>query len=193
MSYFRCEHNSIYYPFGKGGKERLQAHLSNDSSFQSVPYLSLPITNECGGFSESQNKEIIEELYSPAIISRPQSESAKILNELCDAVLNSVFQQQMQSLTIPSVSVVDQGKRIRIRYFTTTQASEYILTAEELKRYEASTGTIRKESNSSSGNTIDRLELKGMYGIGITWSDGAVDIYPYHILRLIIDQKSSVA
>ncbi len=52
MAYFRCEHGSRYFPFGRGGREKLLGGLSSALSgdallrLQSCPMRSLPLVAE---------------------------------------------------------------------------------------------------------------------------------------------------
>lgn len=75
---------------------------------------------------------------------------------------------------------------LRLRYFTASSASEHNLAVEQLRGVDPATGKGREIVLKSSTVSIARLELKGRYGVGITWSDGASEIYSYSVLRELV-------
>lgn len=74
------------------------------------------------------------------------------------------------------------GSGLRLRYFEATDNSEFRVPISALKAIDPSNGNSR-EVKSSNKLTIDRVEMKGQYGVGVTWSDGLVDIYRYDVLK----------
>jgi Mrp family chromosome partitioning ATPase len=124
MSFFKCEHNSVYYPFGKGGRKKLIQSLREQKTvtniqeitedIEKVPYFALPLCMEGAGMkltkttesekNNNDNKKPLEEeddqmelLSSPLVVSFPESESAKVYRSLSDAVINQIFQLQINA------------------------------------------------------------------------------------------------
>lgn len=62
-------------------------------------------------------------------------------------------------------------------------SSESTIPVEALKIVHPRTGMAQTDIKVPSNLRIERIELKGLYGIGVSWSDGQVDIYPYDVLK----------
>ncbi len=75
------------------------------------------------------------------------------------------------------------GSKLRVRYFGSNDTTEYLIPATDLRNIDPSTGNARVEKTNARNVTISRLEIKGIYGVGITWSDGQVDIYRFNVLK----------
>lgn len=180
MSHFDCEHGTRYYPFGRGGRDRLLKELFQQQSqsliedISSCPYHSLPLIID--------NSDDSSEQKPPIVVTSPDSDAAKVYKSLAENMILELFRQQGQTTLIPSVSLEAQGKVLRLRYFTASSASEHNLNAEQLRGVDPATGKPR-EIPVKSSVSIARMELKGHYGVGITWSDGASEIYSYSVLR----------
>jgi hypothetical protein len=130
MSFFKCEHNSVYYPFGKGGRKKLIQSLREQKTvtnieeitedIEKVPYFALPLCMEGAGMKMTKTNESeknnngndnkkplgdkeeadddqMELLSSPLVVSFPESESAKVYHSLSDAIINQVFQLQINA------------------------------------------------------------------------------------------------
>lgn len=71
-----------------------------------------------------------------------------------------------------------------MRYFGSTDSSEYSIPVQALKKIEPNTGNLLVgDLKISPAIAIQRIEMKGLYGVGVTWSDGQVDIYRYDVLK----------
>lgn len=95
MSYFKCEHGSEYYPFGKGGKDRISKYLQeNSSSFEDAPYVRLPLFMD---LSDDANSRV------PLVIRHPESEVARNMKQLCDEMIAALF---LQSISVAQVRCI---------------------------------------------------------------------------------------
>lgn len=88
------------------------------------------------------------------------------------------------------MDVRDEGRTLRLCYFSMAGNQEVLLPASALRAVDPSNGVKLSDHkqetshiNRLSNVTITRSELKGMYGVSITWSDQRVDIYRYDVLR----------
>lgn len=75
------------------------------------------------------------------------------------------------------------GRGLRLCYFGSVDSSESRIPVEALKVVHPRTGLAQADIKVPSNLKIERIELKGLYGIGVSWSDGQVDIYPYDVLK----------
>jgi Mrp family chromosome partitioning ATPase len=111
MAYFVCRHGEKYFPFGCGGKEKLLAELSkqssadgdNDADTESHgwPYHQVPLTMEGSGLQmdESSSPNYVN---LPAVISAPSSETAGAYKSLADSVIDQLFKQQTEASMVSS-------------------------------------------------------------------------------------------
>lgn len=72
---------------------------------------------------------------------------------------------------------------MRLRYFGSIDSSESTIPVDALKIVHPRTGLAQDDVKIPPNLKIERIELKGLYGIGVSWSDGQVDIYPYDVLK----------
>ena len=101
MSYFECRHGERYYPFGKGGRERLLQSLLKVSGssrgktkvgsgldrLRVCPMHSLPLTEEVSHEANVEN----EDISAPVVIRLPQSSAATTFARLADDVIVEVM------------------------------------------------------------------------------------------------------
>lgn len=87
-------------------------------------------------------------------------------------------------MQIPSVYHDRTANGLRLRYFTATKAMEYFLPSETLRQRDPKTGELLSRSTSSASSPIVKIDLKGVYGVGVSWSDRS-DIYSYDTLKEI--------
>lgn len=96
MSYFKCSHGTTYYPFGRGGKDRISGYLkSQDSSFHEAPHFQLPLFMELSNDEDSQ---------VPIVARHPQSEVAAEIRKLSSEMICSLFKQ---SIAIAQVTLYE--------------------------------------------------------------------------------------
>lgn len=76
---------------------------------------------------------------------------------------------------------------MKLRYFTNSGAFEYSLSSLQLRSRDAKTGAKLSSSLAAADMPIESIDFKGTYGVGIKWKD-RVDIYPYDILKLIVEE-----
>jgi hypothetical protein len=130
MAYFTCEHGSKYFPFGKGGREKLLRGLSGAGSQSSgnvldqlmtCPMQSLPLVlepevtegwhgvlglDEC--HSGCDHDESVKtngfgfdnEFVAPVVLREPQSESTLIYHMLASDVLSEIFKAQTEAILV---------------------------------------------------------------------------------------------
>jgi DUF971 family protein len=200
MAYFDCDLGKRYYPFGRGGRDRVLAKLdtiANDilpantnegtrRRIQECPFVCIPLAA-----SISLNTEGV----SPVVVKRePACDVSAIYDGLVDDAVSEMFKLYVEARTIPHVSHVQSREGILLRYFTPSQATEYFIPSAELRQRDPKTGKKRVESDEDIA--VKRLsaqpvafDLKGNYGVSIIWDDGHfADIYPYDVLRLIAEE-----
>lgn len=78
-----------------------------------------------------------------------------------------------------------------LRYFTPSQAVEYLIPHEELRVRDPNTGKVVRGEDKQKYKDITpvKFDSKGNYGVGIVWSDGHyADIFKYDVLKSIADE-----
>lgn len=81
-----------------------------------------------------------------------------------------------------------------LRYFGPKSAEELLVPQEELRNRDPRSGNLLTSSATKTTTTavIQRLSLRGRYGIGIEWSDGRhEDIFSFEALRRIALEVAS--
>lgn len=190
MSYFKCKLGNVYHPFGKGGKEKLIEKLNLLSSstvvgpsdtvdtIKKVTYHSLPLRDkvaeaENGGMNvEEQFKSIAEDMVA------------------------ELFRQRFSAEALPDLRYETQ-RGLVLRYFSSTEASEYVIPSYELRWRDPLTGRRLPQSRATStpiaadGDEVQIVDIdqQGHYGVRFFWNDGhSGDIFPYDILRSIAEE-----
>jgi len=192
MSHFVCDHGTKYYPFGRGGKDKLLDALADSSSsdvsssssyttLANVPYHTLPLS--------SNISEVI-----PVVLRSPISEEAKTYSTLAKDVVLEILRLQLGAQLIPSITYVED-RGVVLRYFSQTNVAEYTIPTAELRRRDPKTGEKRTLSapNADAINAVPvKFDFKGNYGVSIIWSDGHyADIFPFDVLRKIAEENAT--
>jgi DUF971 family protein len=131
----------------------------------------------------------------PAVLSRPHSLAASAFAALAKDVIGEIFQAQVGVLTVPSVSYQPSQRRLLLRYFSASEATEFYLPIEELRVRDPRTGRRQPDAPDPAqtllqyaGVSPTALDLKGQYGVAVVWSDGHyADIFTYDALREIAE------
>jgi Mrp family chromosome partitioning ATPase/DUF971 family protein len=213
MAFFTCRHGEKYFPFGQGGKRKLLKEILRQQETTSAvdeanqngnkwSYHQIPLSLEGSGLhSILDDDEVVAHPESeigasddesegselkyhdlPSVLAAPMSDTAKAYKKMANSVIDQLFKLQMEASVIPAVLIEKDGSGLRLRYFEATDNSEFRVPISALKAIDPSNGNSR-EVKSSNKLTIDRVEMKGQYGVGVTWSDGLVDIYRYDVLK----------
>lgn len=108
MSYFVCDANKKYYPFGIGGKESLLRNLAGNSKdhLKDCPMMFLPLAN-------NNNKNINNSNHYPQLLE---------YEEIATTIINELFKLEISALSIPSISIDSMKKNIIMRYYTASSA-----------------------------------------------------------------------
>ena len=106
MSYFICDANKKYYPFGIGGRESLLKHLAGNAKdhLKDCPMLFLPLSRNNNNNNNNNYPHLPE------------------YDEIASSLINELFKVEVASLSIPSVSVDSVKKLLIIRYYTASSA-----------------------------------------------------------------------
>jgi Mrp family chromosome partitioning ATPase/DUF971 family protein len=197
MAYFKCELGKTYYPFGRAGKDTIKNTLL--SSSESVcRVVSIPMLMS----SDDEDQDVS---LSNSQIERV--ETVHMYSELSDVLLDEIFNQIVNAKMIPSVSYIE-NRGVVLRYFSPASAVEFVIPKEELRKRDPRTGALKLNSPSMILNgsmhtsiidvkstrtaTPVHFDVRGNYGVAITWSDGHYsDIFPFDILKKIADEMSS--
>jgi hypothetical protein len=119
MSYFKCSHGEVYFPFGKLSKHKLRKEmmLASDPNYvESINVHSFPLSSQLSDLSGSLTEEETTEQslanfdeeeneFAPRIpfVERhPNSEVAGRYSHLCDDVLSEIFKIQLNSQLVSS-------------------------------------------------------------------------------------------
>lgn len=101
MSHFDCEHGTRYYPFGRGGRDRLLKELFQQQSqlvvedMSSCPYHSLPLI-----LDNNNNEENRDYQRPPIVLASPESNAAKEYKRLAESMILELFRQQGQTTIV---------------------------------------------------------------------------------------------
>jgi len=134
----------------------------------------------------------------PTVLGRPHSPAAQSYAALARDVIREIFQAQVSVLTVPSVSYQPAQRRLLLRYFSASEATEFSVPVEELRVRDPRTG--RRLPDTTSAQALIKyadvsptaLDHKGQYGVAVVWSDGHyADIFPYDVLRDIAEDLAS--
>lgn len=102
MSYFTCKHGENYFPFGRGGKEKLLQGLGvishnpeTDESrevLKRIPYFALPFT-DVKSSSDYSNEPSSDEntVDKPISLRKPDSDASGIYKNICASMIQSLF------------------------------------------------------------------------------------------------------
>ena len=112
MSYFKCDHEKIYYPFGTISISSLQKNIRKAGMFSTaehdVPVVSFPLSESMSQLSASGEEVESDDQSSPSaspkpveavpLIERdPTCESSQKFTELADKTLEQIFLQQLDA------------------------------------------------------------------------------------------------
>jgi cellulose biosynthesis protein BcsQ len=212
MAYFQIEDGKRYHLFGKGGKDRLMKELlqlqqssseDNNSSTNSIVtnstsndyfYVQIPLTSELAGVEYDDNSTNQEEHQQPSpppiTLRDSKHNTSQLYFTLVQTMLSQLFRfEATKKAILPLVTIDTNGSGLKIRFFTSDRAEEYVLSGEILyKRHPVSSSS---HTSSTSSPTITRIEGKGLYGIGVTFNDGKSCIFTYDMLRELANVVSS--
>ncbi len=111
MSYFKCSHGTLHYPFGRGGKDRISKYLQMQcSTFDDAPYIRLPLMD----FVDEENSQI------PFVLKNPDDEGAMQLKKLGDDVISSLFKHSVsvtQVIIVHTITLLTDKFVFRSRQF----------------------------------------------------------------------------
>jgi hypothetical protein len=118
MSYFKCSHGEVYFPFGKLSQQKLRKEmmLASDPNYvQSINVHSFPLSSQLSDLSGSLTEEASDQSSTaaeeedddlapriPFVERHPKSEVAERYSHLCDDVLSEVFKIQLNSQLVRS-------------------------------------------------------------------------------------------
>jgi hypothetical protein len=211
MSYFRCEHGTKYYPFGRGGKENLIQAIANTSSavhegkpvdftpilvqrIEECPLHCLPLSLESSALGKDGNSggvglPLSDPRRRPVVVKDPACEASQIFREIADSAISELFKLQLTAQELPTMTFIE-GKGVSLRYFTPDRAIEYLIPPVELRVRDPGSGHLKPDHEASRTKFKDtfpvRFEHKGNYGVGIVWNDGHQgDIFKFEVLKAI--------
>ena len=131
---------------------------------------------------------------SPVVMRLPESAVSKVYAALADDVIIEILKMQLDAQTIPSLTFVD-GKGVILRYFSTSNATEYVVPAIELRVRDPQSGRelpdhqAKRDSLGLQAAKPIHFDFKGNYGVAINWSDGHfADIFPFDVLKSIAQE-----
>jgi DUF971 family protein len=192
MAHFKCKVGNVYYPFGKLENDAMIETLFNSdtatsSSARLFPVQELPFFMSQDGVVSDEHLKELDVIYA----------------DLSKKLTTEIFKIFVDAKLIPSLRFIE-GRGIVLRYFGTNSASEYVVSPESLRKRDPRTGVVRKDDTSRFhriiGNSLNtskipvptHFEIRGNYGVSITWSDGFdADIYPFEILKKIALEQIS--
>lgn len=119
MSYFKCSHGEVYFPFGKLSRKKLRKEmmLASDPNYvESINVHSFPLSSQLsdlsGSFKEEETTEQSLATFDeeenedapgiPFVERHPNSEVAGRYSHLCDDVLSEIFKIQLNSQLVSS-------------------------------------------------------------------------------------------
>lgn len=116
MSYFKCDHDKIYYPFGTISISSLQKNIRKAGMFSTtehdVPVVSFPLSESMSQLSARGEEVKSDDQSSPMpveavpLIERdPTCESSQKFTELADKTLEQIFLQQLDAQIVSNCSV----------------------------------------------------------------------------------------
>jgi DUF971 family protein len=128
------------------------------------------------------------------VIRLPNSAVSKVYAALADDVIVEILKMQLDAQTVPSLTFIE-GRGVIMRYFSTSNATEHIIPAVELRVRDPQTGrtlpdhaTKRASVGLQTAKPI-HFDFKGNYGVAINWSDGHyADIFPFEVLKTIAQE-----
>jgi len=211
MAYFEDDKGNQHYPFGKGGrdnllngmklflknmnavkkKEKLENNLMN--RLLSCPFHSLPMNETIAGVTNNNESITNGSMYLPLVQQYPDSKYSKIYSTIADNLILEILKIQLKAHMIPSMTYIE-SRGIILRYFTTSNAQEYIIPPSELRIRDPKTGKRIPERSIDNFKGIKpvHFDYKGNYGVAINWTDGHyADIFPYEILKEIAEDVKS--
>ena len=116
MSYFKCSHGGVYYPFGKGGRDRLieaaqrragagagAGSGSGSGAWKSgtattlsdCKWHSLPLEEDVSGGSGN--------VATPLVLRCPSAPSSVVIGDLCADVLRSILRNILDAVQVRSL------------------------------------------------------------------------------------------
>lgn len=93
MSYFKCDLGKVYYPFGRGGIEKLVKGFNSErsSEISHVPFTSLPLDSIQSIDSERIYSDRNVTNDNPYIIDNPKSDIAMKYQDLADSMISEMI------------------------------------------------------------------------------------------------------
>ena len=180
MAHFTCKFGNTYYPFGKASKENiLEAVMKTRDSKRTsefVPFTSIPmiLTESMQADGDQQSPKFSNEM--------------SVYEDLCDNTLDRIFMGLVDAKLIPTFQYLKKSDSISLRYFTSSSVNEYIIPLDELRTRDPRSGNVRGAANTPSRCGPLHFDIRGNYGLAITWGDGQnSDIYPFDVLKLVAE------
>ena len=183
MSHFTCKLGNTYYPFGRAGQNKIKEAIMNKqnpmrmASKGNIPFTSIPMILSEG----TEKDDNVEEGVGASSLHDTEE-----YDEMTDKLLDQIFKELINAKLLPSIKFNKDSGTIHLRYFTPSSVEEYIISLQDLYDRDPKSGTVRNAELKSSELESPNVNIRGNYGIAITWNDGMnSDIYPFHILREI--------
>ena len=154
------------------------------------PLHHLPLSTDISGVGSVDGAERSNN-RSPVVIRLPESAASKVYAALADDVITEILKMQMDAQALPSLTFIE-GRGLIMRYFSSSNATEHIIPAIELRIRDPQTGRLLPDHVAKRASVgLQRakplhFDFKGNYGVAINWSDGHfADIFPFEVLKTI--------
>ena len=173
MAYFKCNHNEIYYPFGKGNIDHVTKHFCIPTSMQ------LPL-----------NQHLSQEDELPVSISNPNSEIGLKFKEMAEKISLEILKSSL-SPAKPSYTVQyrKDDNSILFRKMFGTQAQQFSINPYQLRNQCKCAKCVDEFTGEQIYNGEHKdvvplaIDYEGNYGINVQWSDNHSSIYSYDSLE----------
>jgi Mrp family chromosome partitioning ATPase len=173
MSYFTCEHGTVYRPFGVGKTKELAKEAGV------APPFELPL---------SRDIDLANSTAKPITLCAPHAPEAAVYHDLAREVVMGMLRAGRIQRLSPTLRY-DSRRGIVLRTLSDDSAREYIVPPRELRIRDASTGNLLPAGEISDvpdNVTPSSFEIKGNYAVAITWSDGhSGSIYAYDVVAAV--------
>mmetsp|Transcript_31155 Transcript_31155/g.35762 ORF Transcript_31155/g.35762 Transcript_31155/m.35762 type:complete len:512 (-) Transcript_31155:15-1550(-) len=161
--------------FGAGHKRRLSEQWGIEHTY------SMPLTQQIATNGDSG---------TPFILGHPESQEAKIYQELATSVISEVAKAKYSSCR-PEINYIDE--------FNIIQVDDEPLAPVELRRacrcaacVEELTGRqILKPTDVSESIKPLQMSSTGNYALSVNWSDGHRSLYPYRQIQSLISPETT--
>lgn len=170
MAYFKCEHGTVYHPFGTVNQNALQKKFAIPNAFE------LPID-----LALSKSDEL------PVMCEHPETPIADTFTNIAESIVRDMVRRRYIRKTEYEVSFKkDDG--IVMRKISPTAAEEIKMSPRDLrlrcgcaKCVDEFTGKkLLKDSDVPMDVVPTNIDYEGNYGISVQWSDGhGTSVYPY--------------